>query len=87
MNSIAGPATMQKDDLAARLRPVAQQFEALLIGALLRSLEQTFGESGGSSPIAGARDYQYLGSEALSAVIAQRGGFGIADQILRNLLN
>jgi Rod binding domain-containing protein len=85
VNSFPTSPTLESQQAPAKLRQVAQDFEAVLIGSLLRSLEQSFGDLGGPSSLAGAPDYQYLGTEALSSVIAKRGSLGIADTIVRNL--
>jgi hypothetical protein len=59
----------------------AQEFEAQLIGSLLDSLEKTFAAVPGMDPVAGADDYAFLGTQALSEALAARGGFGIAPII------
>ncbi len=64
----------------------ARDFEARLIGALLESLEKTFGGLPGESRMPGADNYSYMGSQALAQGIAERGGFGIAAMIERYLV-
>lgn len=62
----------------------ARDFEASLIASLLESLQKTWtlpGEPG----LAGEEDYGYLGTQALASGIANRGGFGIAALIVREL--
>lgn len=63
----------------------ARDFEACLIASLLQSLEKTFGELGRESQMPGGDDYSYLGTQALAQGIAERGGFGIAAMIARDL--
>jgi len=63
----------------------AQEFEAQLIGSVLESLEKTFAAIPGESALAGADDYNYLGTQALAQAVAARGGFGIATMISRAL--
>lgn len=63
----------------------AREFEANLIGSLLESLEKTFATLPGENTIAGADDYNYLGTQALAEGLAARGGFGIAAMITRHL--
>lgn len=63
----------------------ARDFEANLIGSLLESLEKTYSALPGESDVVGADDYNYLGTEALASAIADRGGFGIARLIARDL--
>jgi len=63
----------------------AREFEASLVAALLASLEKTFAAVPGEPSLAGADDYDYLGTRALAEGIAAHGGFGIATLIARNL--
>jgi Rod binding domain-containing protein len=91
MNSIASsPAMTVSPELATpvalgRGARAAREFEAHLIGSLLESLEKTFAAVPGENPIAGADDYNYLGTQALAQALAERGGFGIAAMISRYL--
>lgn len=64
----------------------AQDFEAVLLGEMLQSLEKSLSAVPGESSDAGADDYHYLGTQALAAALAERGGLGIAQMIVRNLL-
>lgn len=63
----------------------AREFEASLIASLLESMEKTFASLPGDSRLAGADDYNYLGTRALASGIAAGGGFGIAELIARSL--
>ena len=63
----------------------ARAFEASLVAALLASLEKTFAGVPGESSLAGADDFNYLGTHALAEGIVAHGGFGIANLIARNL--
>jgi Rod binding domain-containing protein len=63
----------------------AREFEAHLIGPLLESLEKTFATVPGEDSVPGADDYNYMGTQALAEVLAERGGFGIATMISRHL--
>lgn len=74
-----GPAPLGRGAKAAR------DFEANLIGSLLESMEKTFATLPGESTLAGADDYNYMGTQALAAGLAARGGFGIAAMIARHL--
>ena len=77
------PATL----LMPSLRGVkaARDFEALLIGSVLESMEKTFAALPGENSLTGADDYNYLGTQALAQALAARGGFGIAELISRHL--
>jgi flagellar protein FlgJ len=70
---------------AAKLADSAHQFEAMLIGQMLKPL-QFGGAPGEDDSGAGASDtIRGLGTEAMSKAIAKAGGFGIADQIIRKV--
>jgi Rod binding domain-containing protein len=80
----AGAATT-KPRSADKVHDAAQQFEALLIGQILRSARQ--GGSGwlgdGEDPSGEcATDYA---EQQFAAVLAQRGGLGLADMIAKGL--
>lgn len=63
----------------------AREFEAQLIASVLESLEKTFGGIPGDESMAGADDYNYVGTRAFSQALAEKGGFGIAALILKHL--
>lgn len=84
-------------DIAATSRPVstthralgktekaAQDFEAVLLGSLLESVEKTFSGFGDDAPL-GSSDYSYMGVQALASGLAANGGIGIARMILKQL--
>lgn len=75
----AGPAALGRSSKAAR------EFEAHLIGPLLESLEKSFSTIPGEENMAGADNYNYLGTSALAEALVARGGFGIAALITRHL--
>jgi Rod binding domain-containing protein len=59
----------------------ARDFEAVLLGSLMDSLQKTF--SGNSEDAsAGTSDYGFMGAQALASALAARGGIGIAQLIL-----
>ncbi len=71
-----------------RLERSAHEFEASLMAELLKPLQQTDGPTGEKGDDGGAGSEGALGdfaSEALARAISEGGGFGIADQILRQL--
>jgi flagellar protein FlgJ len=81
----AAAAPTTKADTPEKVRDAAQQFEALLIGQILRSARQ--GASGwfsdGENPSGEvATDYA---EQQFAAVLAQRGGLGLADMIAKGL--
>lgn len=88
MNSIPEntlPPELATPAVALRGAKAAREFEASLIRSLLESLEKTFATLPGEDALTGADDYNYLGTQALASGLAARGGFGIADLIIRHL--
>ena len=72
---------------AAKVKHAARDFEGVLLGELLRSLQQTFSTLPGSDPSStGSDHYQYICTEALASGLAASGGFGVASMIAHNLL-
>jgi Rod binding domain-containing protein len=66
-----------------KVRDAAQQFEALLIGQILRSVRESGGWLGSTDASADcAAEYA---EQQFAAVLAQRGGLGLADLIARGL--
>ena len=67
-----------------RAHDAAQQFEALLIGQMLRGVRESGSSWLGSEDSAGqcATDYA---EQQFAAVLAQNGGLGLADMITRGL--
>jgi flagellar protein FlgJ len=85
ISSVALPATTTaKADTPEKVRDAAQQFEALLIGQILRSARQSgSGWLGGADSSAEcATDYA---AQQFAAVLAQKGGLGLADMIAKGL--
>ncbi len=69
-----------------RLGRAAHEFEASLMGELLKPMQQISGltgddeqEDGSGSALAG------FATESLARVISERGGFGIAQRVLHEL--
>jgi flagellar protein FlgJ len=83
------PPMVEPPDAAAGRRPpanaraAAEQFEALLIGQMLRAVRESGGWLGANDP-SGDCATEYA-EQQLAAVIAQRGGLGLADMIARGL--
>jgi Rod binding domain-containing protein len=79
---LATPASLvpPKNEKAAR------EFESQLLGSLLESLQKTFAHvPGGEQTFTGQDNYDYLSNQALATALAHKGGFGIADMILKHL--
>ena len=81
----AGLASGSPDPQIAKLKDGAQQFEAMLLGEMLKPLH--FGAAGGEAEAddSATGTVESFGIEALSKAIAHGGGFGIAHQIIRQV--
>ena len=81
----AGAGTTSKADTPEKVHDAAQQFEALLIGQILRSARQDGSGwfSDGEDPSGEvATDYA---EQQFATVLAQKGGLGLADMIAKGL--
>ena len=68
-------------DSPAKIKDAAQQFEALLIGQLLKSARESAGPSADPS----SDSAMGFAEEQLGTVLARNGGFGLASLIERGL--
>ena len=79
------PAQSIADPETAKLKDAAQQFEAMLLGELLKPL-QFGGAPGADEESGGANDtIRGFGTEAVAKAIAAGGGFGLGKQIVRQV--
>ena len=79
------PASPQKQDSPAKVQDAARQFEALLIGQLLKSVRESgTGWLGGGADAAGSTATEYA-EQHLATVLAQQGGLGIAGLLAKGL--
>lgn len=67
-----------------KVEKAAQEFESVLLGPLLESLEKSFSEIGEGGAL-GNGDYSYMAAQALSSGMAGSGGIGIARMIVGSL--
>jgi peptidoglycan hydrolase FlgJ len=94
-NSLSGQSPMSPDN--PKLKSAAHEFEASLMQELLKPLQRDSlfvpGKSDGSDPSGNTGDdsdddqgssgaLMSFGAEAMAKAISERGGFGIATQIL-----
>ena len=84
MSSTPAAASPAQSRNPEKAHDAAQQFEALLIGQMLRGVRESGSSWLGSEDSAGqcATDYA---EQQLAAVLAQNGGLGLADIITRGL--
>lgn len=66
----------------AKAEKAARDFEAVLLGSLLESLQKTFAGTPDDDP-SGSGNYALMGTQALASAMAARGGIGIARLILQ----
>ncbi len=85
LNAVARPLAPLHAD-TARLRRVAEEFEAQALGALLQPMFDglsTKGPFGGGS---GEAQWRPMLVDAIGKSIARSGGLGIADAVMRDLI-
>jgi Rod binding domain-containing protein len=66
----------------SKAEKAAQDFEAVLLGSLLESLQKTFAGSSEDS-LVGSSSYAQMGTQALASAMSAHGGIGIARLILQ----
>ena len=71
---------------ARRAREAARDFEALLLGQMLRSIRASGAVAGGLFTGKGQRVYQEMIDDEMGRALARAGGLGLADLIARDLL-
>jgi flagellar protein FlgJ len=80
----SGGAAKRADD-PAKVRDAAQQFEALLIGQILRSVRESGGWlASGEASSDCATEYA---EQQLAATLAHQGGLGMAELISKGLVH
>lgn len=86
MNPILSAASSHGTPTVAPSKSKAEKaacdFEAILLGSLLESLQKTFAGIPGDDP-SGSSNYAVMGTQALASAMAARGGIGIAQMILQ----
>jgi Rod binding domain-containing protein len=81
-----GPQTGQSSNVR-KVVEAARQFEAVLLESFLRQLEQSFSTLPGGEDSLSVDGYRDMGTQAMATAVAQAGGLGIADMVVRNLLH
>ncbi len=85
MDVKAVPATVAPTDLQ-RLRRAAQDFEAIFIHQMLKSMRQSLPGGGPLAPGSGQKMYQDMLDDELAKSMARGGGLGLADVLVRDLV-
>jgi flagellar protein FlgJ len=76
-----GLATRPKDD-PAKVKEAAKQFEALLIGQMMKSMQPSDGVGGEDGSSSCAMEY---GQEAFAQALSANGGLGLATLVAKGL--
>ena len=79
-----GPGAPRRPDTPEKVQDAAQQFEALLIGQILRAARESGGGWMGSADGASDCAMEYAERE-FAAVMARNGGLGLAALIAQGL--
>ena len=84
---LRGPAAKGNADSPEKIKKAAEQFEALLIGQMLKSSHET-GSSGwlGTGQDQGGQTGMQLAEEHFASLIASKGGLGLSKFITANLV-
>src|SRR5882757_727075 len=69
----------------AQAREAAKQFESFFLSYLMKEMKQNTMESGLFGNGMGADTYTDLFNEKLSQVMAERGGIGLADMVMKHI--
>lgn len=87
IKSLQAPAGKGKTDTPEKIQQAAEQFEALLIGQMLKSSHED-GSSGwlGTGQDQGGQTGLQLAEEHFASLIASKGGLGLSKFIAANLV-
>jgi len=78
-------ASVRTKDDPAKIKAAATQFEALLIGQMLKSMHDSDGGWLGTGDDESASSAMEYGQEVFAQALAQNGGLGLASMIARGL--
>jgi peptidoglycan hydrolase FlgJ len=84
--TLAAGGKVKKSDDPAKVRDAAQQFEALLIGQILRSVRESGGGWLGSGGDPSGDCATEFAEQHFATTLAQQGGLGLADLISKGLV-
>jgi len=68
-----------------RLKEACQEFEAIFLGHMLRSMKKTVGEGGLIPKSSGMRIFEEMMDDQIAREMAQTGRLGLGDMLLREL--
>lgn len=84
LQQLKGKAQLDRD---GALKDVARQFESIMLGMMLKSMREANAVFSEGNPLSSSEEqfYQDMFDSQLSQTLGQRGGFGIAEALLRQL--
>jgi flagellar protein FlgJ len=85
VNALVPGGHAKKADDPAKVRDAAQQFEALLIGQILKSVRESGAGWLGSGSDSSSDCATEFAEQHLATTLAQQGGLGLADLISKGL--
>lgn len=86
MDVQAVPGAAVPPDLQ-RLRRAAQEFEAVFIHQMLKTMRRSLPVGGPLAPGSGQKMYQDMLDDEMARSMARGGGLGLADILVRDLLH
>ncbi|SPE36430.1 conserved hypothetical protein [Candidatus Sulfopaludibacter sp. SbA3] len=84
IDAIGGPAVHTPDD-PAKVKDAAKQFEALLIGQMMKSMHDADGGWLGTGDDQSSSSAMEYGQEIFAQSMAQNGGLGLANLVAKGL--
>lgn len=87
LNSVQQLKGKAQLDRNAALKDIARQFESIMLGMMLKSMREAGAVFSEGNPLASSEQqfYQDMFDSQLSLTLAQKGGLGIAEALLRQL--
>ncbi len=84
-NSMAGASAAKVQDSPAKIKDAAKQFEALLIGQMMKSMRDSEGGWLGTGEDESSSSAMEYGQEIFAQAMASNGGLGLASLIAAGL--
>ncbi len=83
--SPTAPTGAQGKDDPAKIQDAARQFEALLLGQMMKSMRDSEGGWMGTDEDDASASAMEYGQEMFAQSMAMRGGLGLADLVMKGL--
>ena len=85
IDGIGAGGTPRPADDPAKVKDAAKQFEALLIGQMMKSMHDSEGGWLGTDSDDSSSTAMEYGQEMFAQAMAKNGGFGLADLVAKGL--